>query len=282
MRLGQALPRDPKIEGDATDVSFADRKELYVDFIETQFLDQLFDWYTAVQPIYDYQFEMVGLPDVQAEARLMAAQVKRINAPPDDPGSKAGDKGVVGPGWVVEIKGHHFHNSREALDRQESAEAYIVKTLLRSLVSGTVRFPGAENEIEGGGEFKFSDVGVFYPTLIGFSRPEEVVLQLPSAVETPAADAAAGDSAAAAADAQDPDRGGAPGNAAAAETGDAAAQPPADAGGGEKVLRCDFTVQLVWIPRSRKDRVAAKELRVKAEAAAQATAAPAAGGGATQ
>ena len=246
--VASIIPRDPRITEEKTELPFADRKEIYLDYVETKYFPELFNWYMGsdgrlgVQAIHDFQFKFVNRPDLQDAAKKVATCVKQIG----NPAEKPDDVGVFGPGWVVELHGHHYHNSQDALNREEASYAYIIKTLLANFVTQTVKFEGAENEIEGGGEFMFSDFGVFYPTLVSYSEPTEVQIASP---RSPVAAETEQDSTGKNSDA-----------AAAAPT-----TPPADQ--IETVRRCDFVVQFAWIPRSRADRVKARELRLKAESA---------------
>ncbi len=231
--VASVVPRDPRMTEEKTDLSFVDRKELYLDHVETKYFPDLFDWYMGsggnpgVQAIHDYQFVLVNRPDLQQAAKQVATCVKQLS----NASEKPDDVGVYGPGWVVEIQGHHYHNSQEALNREEASYAYVIKSFLANFVTRTIKFDGAENEIEGGGEFKFSDFGVFYPTLVSYSEPVEVEIAKPRP----------------------------PGAA-----NDPTALPPSES--VEIAKRCDFVVQFAWIPRSRADRFKARELRLKAEA----------------
>jgi hypothetical protein len=174
----------------------------------------------------------------------------------DNTTEKAGDSGVYGPGWVIEIHGHHYHNSQEALNREEASYAYVIKNFLAKFATETVTFQGAENPVEGGGEFKFSDFGVFYPTLIHYSEPTEVSIAMPKP--------SAGDATNSTQDAGENQDRAEDGAATQATTPAASATASADR---ETVRRCDFIVQFAWIPRSRADRFRARELRLKAEEA---------------
>ncbi len=257
--ISQVLPKDPRMTEDKTDIPFKDREEVYLDYIETKYVRELFTWYAGIgnkqgiQPIHDFQFIFVAQRDLQEAAKEAASTIKRI----DDPNAKAEDAGVTGPGWVIEIHGHHFHNSQEAFDRQDSSYAYVIKHLLKEFVTGSVKFEGAENEIDGGGEYKFSDFGVFYPTLVSYTPNRQVTMELPKAIDATGADEnATGNNVVTRKSA---------GGGKSGETG------PDDSSkaqtNSETVDRCDFVIQFAWLPRSHSERFKAKQLRLKHEAA---------------
>ncbi len=269
----QALPKDERIKGDSTDLPFIDRKELYVDSIETKYFDNLRDWHGTIQPIYDYQFDMVGLDSVQLQASVYALRQKDLSsstAPPKPAAAPAAGKPAVispaellaGPGWVVEIRGYHFNNSTDALDKFEAQEAFVIKSFLNNIVTGTVNL---ESE-----DFAYSDIGVFYPTLIQFTEKSSITLTLPDANATESNESGT-----------EPEGGDGDASQAAdvqpAETNRRAAsqetRPPKKT---ETVDKSDFTVQFAWLPRSKQERLKARELRLAAESAPQATGDPSA------
>lgn len=278
----QALPEDERIKSDSTDLPFEDRKELYLESIETKYFDDLRQWYSQIQPIYDFQFEMVGLRDVQEQASIYAKRAKDLKAPappkaatPATPAPPAAAKKVLpeevlsGPGWVIEIRGYHFHNSFKALDNFEAQEAFVIKNFLKNMITGTVKLDTEE--------FTFSDFGVFYPVLVQFTEKTRTTLTLPDAASIQA-EAAAEDAAAA----QDA----AGGDVAANQQAASAANPratlePEAPKKTESVDKTEFVIQFAWLPRSKPERILARDRRLQAEtvaapADANAKAAPAA------
>ncbi len=77
--------------------------------------------------------------------------------------------GPTGPGWVIQLVGHHFHNSdakdkENTIDRGDEGELFVRRTLIRNLQEGTVRLPDGE-----GGEMidvPLKDLGISYPVVV--------------------------------------------------------------------------------------------------------------------
>jgi len=257
------------------------------------YFDDLRTWYATVQPIYDFQFEMVGLPDIQAQATVYAKRQKDLKAaktaagaPPAAPETAVAANSaqvsqaelLSGPGWVVEIRGYHFHNSVDSLDKFEAVEAYVIKSILKNMITQKVTLDSEE--------FAFSDFGVFYPTLIQFSEKSRSTLVLPDVTSAESDDAGAAGEGANASNA--PPANAAPTNAPPANATAAAgqAQPPGNTAPApsrktESVEKSTFVVQFAWIPRSKQERILARELRLKSEADPSATADENAKAGAT-
>ena len=259
----QTLPRDERIKGDTTNLPFADRRELYLDYFETKYSDDLRTWYTSILPIYDYQFEMVNEQGIQEKASIYARRRKEMKPPiggaaaaptsaAEKPNQVSANEVVSGPGWIVEIGGYHFHNSSDALNKREAAEAFVIKTLLKNMITQNIKLDGED--------FALSDLGVFYPTLIQFSVKEKISLTLPDAKSVESSDPGTEQSE----PGQENDAGGNRPPASGQRAQTAAATPPKKT---EVVEKVDFTVQLAWIPRSKQERLLARESRTKDEAA---------------
>ena len=45
--------------------------------------------------------------------------------------------GPKGPGWIVQIRGYHYHNA----DRENQADEYVRGTLIRQLREGSLQLP---------------------------------------------------------------------------------------------------------------------------------------------
>jgi type IV pilus assembly protein PilM len=84
-------------------------------------------------------------------------------------GETAGGEGAERrPGYIVELRGHHFHNS----DPKEPAGApYVQQTLISALESGEVELPGEGGKPE---KVRLRDLGIRYPTLVYSSELTDV------------------------------------------------------------------------------------------------------------
>ena len=237
----QALPKDARLENlesvDPNEHSFEDRKELYLDHIETKYYKDVGEWLTTVKPIHDTMFE-----STQEE---ITALLKPIKQAAEEAAQQTATE-LNGPGWIIEIKAHHFHNSNQQVLKRNSDKTYLMKTLMTSLIDGTVEFPGNPDNVAGGGEYKFQDFGVYYPTLVTSSeRSEEKISFRQDSIGRSNDESSS----------QDSD---APGNAPSGST--------SDGNGNYVVWRYDFTVQMAWIPRSPRERIEAKTTREAAAA----------------
>lgn len=83
----------------------------------------------------------------------------------------SGDEGPKGPGWIIRITGHHYHNSGE----NPSAE-FVRTTLMRNLANGSVALPAGGGS-EGVEAVALKDLGISYPILVNPQRvyQEEIV-----------------------------------------------------------------------------------------------------------
>ncbi|MEM7455270.1 MAG: type IV pilus assembly protein PilM [Planctomycetota bacterium] len=234
----QALPPDEYIDGireadptsediavDPKVYQFAGRKEIYIDYIDTVLVGDLnTEWYTEAGPVYESMFEDVAsVGNVEAQARMKAAE---------------GSTPLEGKqGWVIEIRGHHYHNTPELVRQQNSGTTYLVNTFLAELINGDVELPGDA----GMEEFKFTDFGIYYPTIVQYRLKERDVITF-NLVENANIRNNEGD--------EEDD-----------EEGDA------NADGGPKSVtevldRFDFVIQMAWVPRSAEERASEKLARL--------------------
>ena len=71
-------------------------------------------------------------------------------------GAGVGLPGPVGPGWQIEIMGHHFHNASG-----NSRDQYVRSTLLKRLLNATLQLPdGPNGELI---EVRYEDLGIKFP-----------------------------------------------------------------------------------------------------------------------
>ena len=227
-----ALPKDDSIRqqrtADPIKHPYGERKELFIDHMESQYFKDLGVWGDKIRPI----FESMEESDVKA---LMEKMLVEAQATEDTTGESALLKGT--PGWVIEIKGHHYHNSPEKVTQRMASRRFLTETFLKSLLNGTVKFPGAEDEVVGGGDYKYTDFGIYYPTIVWGSEITDSEIPLSD-------DIVIGEDDEAATKAGVVDRGGKK---------------------FAKVRKYDFTIQMAWIPRSPAARFKIREERLKSE-----------------
>jgi type IV pilus assembly protein PilM len=74
--------------------------------------------------------------------------------------------GLTGPGWVIEIRGYHLHNTlrEQKITVQYEGEDFILNTFFKNLETGTVKLPDGPN-----GKLidvPISDLGIKYPVIV--------------------------------------------------------------------------------------------------------------------
>ncbi len=280
--ISQALPKDDRIKSDSVDpneVPFEDRNEVFIDHIETKYFEDLYEWYVVGKPIYDDQFrdeEDEALKALARKAAVAATQekestlssferVKQIQQQNKNrrvakaKKNKRPTDALVGAGYVIEIRGHHFHNSNDARDNRMRGRAYVMKTFVKNLIEKEFALPGAANSVEGGGKFKTTDMGLFFPALIYYSpelRDVKIVAQAVSRSKNGKKDDGKKDDKMAKGKADKKSEGKTKGQKKALSTFTA--------------KRFDFVVQIAWKPRSPAERMTAKKERVEKEKKAKA------------
>lgn len=205
---------------DPADHPFRERDELYIEHVESKQFEKLEDWYAHAKPMYDKM----------AEYSLEELGQKKDEKKPAAGKGPTSDL-VKGPGWVIEIKGFHFHNNEEDLNSRNHEREYLKKTLIKNL-QGQVELPD--------GTFTMEDFGIHLPTLVNQIKAREVSVGLN-------------------ADSAKPSAGGRQQDAASSS----------DDGEGQQANRYDFWVQFAWTPRTpdeRKEAMTMREEKANADA----------------
>ena len=157
------LPRDA--EGPVPD-DIAARREIHVDSLDMQFFPDLTTWFTGVQGNWAETQANAERQKPEAAGAGEAANAGDAAAadPTADPAA-AGAAGPTGPGWVVQITGHHFHNQEQGNEGEQFVRSTIVRNLLgegdQVLVSAGVK---------SGETVSVADLGIGFPVLV-FSSP---------------------------------------------------------------------------------------------------------------
>jgi type IV pilus assembly protein PilM len=74
--------------------------------------------------------------------------------------------GLTGPGWIIEIRGYHLHNSlrEQNISVPDEGQQFILNTFFKELETGTVKLPDGPN-----GELidvPISDLGIKFPVVV--------------------------------------------------------------------------------------------------------------------
>ncbi|MFO0820577.1 MAG: pilus assembly protein PilM [Pirellulales bacterium] len=181
--LTYALPRtenvQPGVPPDPKVVPFTARKEIHVDFIESEYFKDLTLWFTPqirdkylegkryIEALEKGQAPPPAQPGADAAAAVPGAAPGVPPAAPAATSTAATDpaaaelKGPEKEGWVVELRGYHYYNG----DPRTSGRTHVLNTLLRSLEKLQITLPG---ELLNGEPVTFTmqERGVLFPTLI--------------------------------------------------------------------------------------------------------------------
>jgi type IV pilus assembly protein PilM len=197
----------------------ADREELHVDSIDCEFYPDLATWFGAVKPMWEETHGSTG------GGAAAAAEPPADPALSGDAAGPAAAPGPTGPGWVVEIRGHHFHN--EDRHGAEQDEQFVRSTLIRNLdgkgVEASVSAGPLVAERAGApATVPIGTLGIGYPVIV--SSPQVRPVQVSRSAGGPAAPTS--------------------------PVAPAGAQPGAVGDGADLVSlkRYDFIVQFCWRP----------------------------------
>jgi type IV pilus assembly protein PilM len=162
------LPRDA--DGPVPD-DIAARREIHVDSLDMQFFPDLTTWFTGVQGNWAetqanaerQKPEAAGAGEAAAGDATAPETVPAD--PAADPAAAAVAAGPTGPGWVVQITGHHFHNQEQG----NEGEQFVRSTIVRNLLGEGDRVPVSAG-VKSGEMVSVADLGIGFPVLV-FSSP---------------------------------------------------------------------------------------------------------------
>ena len=164
LALSQAFPKDQRIEDlkeegknkvDPHTIPFDDRKDMYVDHIESKFVKDIKKWQDFIKPFHEQMRIDLSIKNAKdPNAEPVATEEVADVAPVAD-----GEKPTSG--WVIEVKAHHFHNSTKSMQEVKAGKNYVLDTLIEELINKRdVKLPGYPDK-----NFTYADIGVSYPTI---------------------------------------------------------------------------------------------------------------------
>jgi type IV pilus assembly protein PilM len=163
------LPRD---EADAALDNPADRSEIHVDSFDMEYVPDLAVWFRGVEREWERTLAAAGKTPEPAAGAGASAEMPPADdgGAATDPGlSEAGDPamakpaGPSGPGWVVQIVGHHFHN--EERHRPLEGEQFVRETLVKGLLGDAGPVPVAAGA-KAGAEVPVPELGIGFPVIV--------------------------------------------------------------------------------------------------------------------
>ncbi|MGO8688522.1 MAG: type IV pilus assembly protein PilM [Thermoguttaceae bacterium] len=198
--INESLPQnDPKKK---IPDNIWERNELHVTNLECQRVDDLAQWFNAMKAkgLYTPPGGAGGggpaasgpaaLPAAHGPAALPAAHGPPGGAPgmPAPASVLTTDSGPKGPGWVIQIKGHHYHNkpNPHAVPHEVPAQGFLEaadfvrSTLMHNLVTGKIVVPSAEGK--GVRTVSMKDLGISYPVLVSRGKVYRVYVDNPKPI----------------------------------------------------------------------------------------------------
>ncbi len=247
-----------------------DRKELHITNLECQQVEDVSQWYAGVKQwdqtaatsaakAADGNGAAADSPDAAAPGAPAPAAAPAPDAAANPDGTptegQENTPGPKGPGWIVRICGHHYHNA----DRNNQGAKYVRNTLIENLRKNKMKLPS--DGPDGFEEVSLQELGVSYPVLVNPLKVEKEEIIDPNA-DTPTGVRAGG---AAMPGIVGPGATGRRPNAtgAGAEGADSAAPSTI------KLQRFDFVVHFCWQPKTASERLAAKKTPDPAAASAE-------------
>jgi len=84
-------------------------------------------------------------------------------------------EGPSGPGWIIELHGHHYYNDQKTTPPRAIGLVHVRQTLVRNLLEGSVNLPE--------GEFSMKELGIGYPIFVLNGRLQATSIENPYFVE---------------------------------------------------------------------------------------------------
>ncbi|MCH2609429.1 MAG: pilus assembly protein PilM [Pirellulales bacterium] len=135
--INSILPEEQATVRDPDEVPFDQRRDFYIETVESQYFADLTEWYTE---------------DIKKRQKETDNFFKKVEASADDATGPGGPSsppatndetaaaGVEGDGWVIELKGHHFYQNDNV---REGGEVHVIRGLIEPLQAGMVFLPDA-------------------------------------------------------------------------------------------------------------------------------------------
>jgi hypothetical protein len=162
---------------------------------------------------------------------------------------------------VIEIKGHHFHNSEEMTNKLMAGKTYLFNSFIKEILEKEdVVLPVAVPDKK----FSYADIGITFPTITVTQEIERKTI-----VFDPNAQANDGEKNGASVGSGAGGRGGGVGlGGLAGEGGGGPVSGQTDLEENEfEVYEYQFVVQMAWTPRTEREIIEARKTRLEAAAA---------------
>jgi type IV pilus assembly protein PilM len=179
------LPRDPP---DEVPENPADRREIHLDSLDCQYFGDLAAWFAGVRRQWRDTHHVAAVDGDETEAAPPPAEEFAL---PEDAAPAAAPAaadaaapaipGPQGPGWVIQLAGHHYHN--EDRHKPDEDEQFLRSTLVKNLLGDGVKVRVSAGPLAGR-EVAVQELGIGFPVIVRSTpvRPEQVPLSQPSGV----------------------------------------------------------------------------------------------------
>lgn len=238
--INRCLPFEPPLKADEKPLDIPERNELHVTNIDCQYVEDVSNWYLESK-----KWESADPNAAKGVAPPQPGLAQPGAAQPGDP--NAAPAGPTGPGWIIRLSGHHWHNE----NRNNQGAQFVRNKFIEELRTAKIDLPGADRKsLE---SVSMKELGVSHPVLVNPERLYKVEVVNPNAVANTQPGGMGGMG-----------RGGFEGEMGMG--GPAPRRPMGAAGapGGVddgKILlkKFDFNVQFCWQPKTPSEREEAKK-----------------------
>jgi type IV pilus assembly protein PilM len=173
LRAVQALlPRDPP---GVVPVNPADRNELHFTSVDCQFFPDLAAWFAAVRQQWTETHASDdgngGAEEGLAADGGPAGELAPAADAPNPEGGPVSTPGPTGPGWVVQLVGHHYHN--EDQHKPHEAAQFVRSTIVKGLLGEGDKVMVSAGPLAGQAVSP-GDLGIGYPVIVSASPVKTV------------------------------------------------------------------------------------------------------------
>jgi len=165
--LESLLPRDPPGRPAPNP---ADRNELHIESLDMQYFPDLATWFAAAKRQWEETHSVGGTAAAPPAAPAPPAE----GAEPPPAEAAPAQVGPKGPGWVVQIRGHHFHN--EDRHKPEEGEQFLRSSLVQALLGKGDDVLVSAGPLAGR-KVPVSDLGIGHPIIMESPKVQKVQIQ---------------------------------------------------------------------------------------------------------
>jgi type IV pilus assembly protein PilM len=153
--------------GQRGEIPFGKREEIHVDQLELEYSSDLAAWYH-------------GVADKINAAKTGGKQPGKPapTIPPPGRGMLLGTptEGPTGEGWIIQIRGHHFHNDEDVRGEGMVGAEYVRHTFMKNLTEREVGLPAGKGQEPVNKPIK--EIGLAYPVLVEVDQVRDVSIEV--------------------------------------------------------------------------------------------------------